>query len=140
MRGSLTRSWTDGSGERWCGATTGVAARSARGRDGHRASMPGGALARQTVMPARLLPHRVEAAVDVDDLARRRREPVGEQRRAGPCRGHRVVDVPAEGGPLRPGVLELLEPGDRLGGRGADRTGRDEVAAHLAGAEVPGEV
>src|SRR3712207_7698079 len=56
---------------------------------------------------------RVEAAVDVEDLAgdraRQRREE--EAHRVGD--GRRVVDVPAERGLGRPGVAELLEAGDR---------------------------
>src|SRR3954454_19689463 len=55
----------------------------------------------------------VVAAVDVDDLARRRREPVGEQRNDGLRRRTRVADVPSERRPLVPHRLELLEAGNR---------------------------
>src|SRR6185369_17822313 len=50
----------------------------------------------------------VEAAVDVDDLAGGRREPVRHQRDAGAGRPLGVLHVPAERGPPVPDLLELL--------------------------------
>ena len=67
--------------------------------------------------------HRVEAAVDVDDLAGGGREEVAHQRAHGP-RGGRVVGlVPAERGAVAPQRLEVLEAGDRLGGQRLERPG-----------------
>src|SRR5579875_3897350 len=68
-------------------------------------------------------PHGVEAAVDVEDLARGHREQVRQQGHAGP--GHRlgVGDVPAERGPFVPDVLEAGEPRDALGRHRPHRPG-----------------
>ena len=77
----------------------------------------------------------VIAAVDVDDLAGRRREPVAQQCHARPCHRLGIVDVPAERSAPVPRVLEQLEARDRLGGHRLDRTGGHEVAADLTGAE-----
>src|SRR5213078_997815 len=65
--------------------------------------------------------HGVVTAVDVDELAGREREPVGEEGDARAGDGAGVVDVPAERGAVGPHVLELGEPGDRPGRHRADR-------------------
>src|SRR5690606_38382899 len=84
--------------------------------------------------------HGVETAVDMHDLAGRRREEVGEQRHDRTCGRRAVGVVPAQGCPLGPGRLELLEARDRLGGEGLQRTGGDEVDPDAAGTEVAGEI
>src|SRR4051794_28071310 len=89
---------------------------------------------------ARLGAHGVEAAVDVDHLGRRRREPVRQQGDARFGHGGAVVDVPPERRPLAPDILELREPGDRLGRHGADRAGGHQVDADVLGAELAGQV
>ena len=74
-----------------------------------------------------LQPHRVHAAVDVHELAGRRREPVREQRDDGAGRRVGVVDVPAERGAMVPAALDRLEAGDGLGCGRPDRTRGDQV-------------
>ena len=49
----------------------------------------------------------------------------------------RVVHVPAERGPVGPGVLEGAETGDRLGRHGPDRPRRHEVDPDAARARAP---
>jgi sugar phosphate permease len=61
----------------------------------------------------------VDPAINVDDRAGRRREPVTEQRDAGTSGGRAVVDVPAERRAFLPHLLETVEAGDRLGRHGA---------------------
>src|SRR5699024_7209051 len=87
-----------------------------------------------------LLPHRVDAAVDVDDLTGGRGEPVRKERGDGAGGGFGVVDVPPEWGPVRPGALHLGESRNRLRRGGADRPGGDEVAPDPGRPQVAGEV
>ena len=61
-----------------------------------------------------------------------------EQRDAGAGHRLRVVDVPAERGPLRPGVLEGGEARDRLGRHGPHRPGRHQVDPDALGGPGPG--
>jgi hypothetical protein len=82
----------------------------------------------------------VHAAVHVDDLAGRRGEPVGQQRRARARDRLRVGDVPAERSAVVPHALEPVEARDRLRGHGPQRPGRDQVDPHSLWAEVTGEV
>ncbi len=82
----------------------------------------------------------MDPAVDVEDLAGRHLEPVGEERDAGTSDWVGVVDVPSERGSCRPGVFERSEAGDLLGGHRSHRSGGDEVDADLVGAEVSREV
>src|SRR3954468_24395382 len=82
-------------------------------------------------------PHRVEAAVDVDQLAGRGREPVREQGEDAPRDRLGVAVVPAEGRAAVPGVLERRETGDAPGGHGPDRSGRHQVHPDVPGAELP---
>ena len=79
----------------------------------------------------------VVAAVDVDDLARRRREPVTEQDDARLGDRRRVGDVPAEWGTIVPDVLELLEPGNALGGHGLHRARGHQVRANSSCPRAP---
>src|SRR5215204_4938576 len=72
----------------------------------------------------------VEPAVDVENLAARRREPVREQAGAGAGGRLGVGEVPAQRRALRPRLLELLEAGDALRGHRAERAGGDEVDAN----------
>src|SRR5687768_5991485 len=84
--------------------------------------------------------HRVEAAVDVEDLARGRREEVAQQGADG-LRGRGVVGlVPAQRSAVLPRRLEVLEARDRLGGERLERAGGDQVAADALGTEVAGDV
>jgi hypothetical protein len=71
--------------------------------------------------PARSAADCVRAAVHVDDLSRRGREPVGQQRHAGARGRLGVGEVPAKRCPLGPRVGEPVEPGDAPGGDGLER-------------------
>src|SRR5207302_5754054 len=57
----------------------------------------------------------VEAAIDVEHLAGRGREPVRHQGDARLGDGFGIAQVPAERRPLRPDVLETVEAGDAAG-------------------------
>ena len=85
-------------------------------------------------------PHRVKAAVDVDDRGGRAAQQRREQRDGGVGDRARVIDVPTEGGLLAPGVLELREAGNRLGGDRAHRSGGEHVDADLVRADFAREV
>ncbi len=82
----------------------------------------------------------VDAAVDVQDLPRGHGEEVAEEGEAG--LGHRrgVVDVPAEGRPVGPGVLEGAEPRYGLGRHGADRARRHQVHPDAGRPQLLGQV
>src|SRR5699024_148094 len=82
----------------------------------------------------------VEAAVNVDHFAGGRGEPVREQGDDRLARRGGVGLVPAQGRTVAPHVLERSETGDRGGGGGLERAGRDEVDAHAVFADVIGEV
>jgi len=69
----------------------------------------------------------VDTAVDVEDLACGHGEEVAEEGDAAAGDDFGVVDVPAQGSALGPGVLEGGEAGDGLGRHGADGAGGDEI-------------
>src|SRR5699024_4618899 len=81
-----------------------------------------------------------EAAVDVDHFTGGRGEPVREQGDDGLARRGGVGLVPAQGRTVAPHVLEGSEAGDRGGGGGLERAGRDQVDAHAVLTDVFGEV
>jgi hypothetical protein len=81
-----------------------------------------------------------EPAVDVDDRSGHGGEPVGQQRHARARHRLRVGQIPPQRRPIGPCLLELREPGDRLGGHGLERPGRDEVGADAVLADVAREV
>src|SRR5665213_2067043 len=86
-------------------------------------------------------PHGVEATVDVDDLPGGHREEVRQQGHAGPPHGAaRIVDVPVQGRPGRPGILEGREAVDGLGRHGPLGSGRHQVDPHSVRTQVPGQV
>src|SRR5262249_29241620 len=89
---------------------------------------------------AQLGAHRVEAAVDVDQLTVDPSRQVREQERDRLPDGRRILDVPTQRRAPVPRAADLLEPGDPLAGHRLDRAGADGVHPDLAGAEVTREV
>src|SRR3954453_4717759 len=84
--------------------------------------------------------HRVEPAVDVDDLRRDRARGVGQQEVDRLRDRARVVDVPAERRLTLPPVGKVAEAWDAARGERPERAGGNQVHAHLARAEVAREV
>src|SRR5215213_2042096 len=89
---------------------------------------------------ATLRPHRVIAAVDMDEFPCGGRPEVREQADHGPSYGFGVGRLPTQGRLAGPLAFDLLEAADTFGGEGFDRPCRDEVDSDAAFPEIAGEV
>src|SRR5260370_41156153 len=76
-------------------------------------------------------PHRVEAAVHVQQLARGHVQVIGEQRDDGAADRGAVLQLPAQGSSQSPHLFEIRETPDSTGGQRPQRTRADSVDANF---------